>query len=376
MRTFFIMTLVTFLATHAYIYWNLHRTFGNGRVWQGIFFLLCLVMFAAFLFRRNLPESPMGMALVFISYYWVGFVMLSISWLVMADVLRLLALAVGKFGGGNALGFLLGKKFALLVFAWCLGLFGWALYEAQNVQIKEVTLKTDKLPQAVQTLTIAAMSDVHLSPQTSLKKLDSIVEMCNAQQPDVIVMLGDLVDTNMHSRNGEKDILRKLQAPLGKFAILGNHEYYRGLENSIKFTEDAGFTLLRGRVEQVGGIEIAGIDDPIVPNRALAPDVLAKADQNKFVLFLSHRPAIPEKAAGLFDLQLSGHTHGGQIWPAGLLTWLVHGCKQGLGPVAPNPDLPNGKKGLLYLSNGTGYWGPPLRLFSPPEITVVKLVRK
>lgn len=166
--------------------------------------------------------------------------------------------------------------------------------------------------------------------------------------------------------------------------VLGNHEAYSGLQNSLDFTKAAGVQILRNEAAHAGGIVIAGVDDAMflagrvkesaaIEEKA-ASDLLKTLDgeraRERFILLLRHRPGLYQKIAGLFDLQLSGHTHGGQIWPARYLAQRANGIASGLATL-------QGEHGesAIYVTLGTGVWGPPMRLFTPPEVTVIDLVR-
>lgn len=180
------------------------------------------------------------------------------------------------------------------------------------------------------------------------------------------------MDGQINKLDGLADILGKLQPQYGKFAITGNHEFYAGFHQAEEFTTKAGFSLLRGEAVEPGGvIVIAGVDDPAGKIYNLYTDIsdnqlLSGLDHRKFVLFLKHRPLISEGASGLFDLQLSGHTHKGQIFPFSLVTHFYYPTDSGM------VRLPGGS--LMYVSRGGGTWGPPVRFLSPPEVTLIELV--
>jgi predicted MPP superfamily phosphohydrolase len=166
-------------------------------------------------------------------------------------------------------------------------------------------------------------------------------------------------------------MLHEITPSLGKFAVTGNHEFYAGIDQALAFTAAAGFRVLRGEAVPVGDyLTVAGIDDPAGARREGAPlpdevPLLAKAQRNRFLLLLKHQPRIRPGAVGLFDLQLSGHVHKGQIFPFNLLTWLSYRIRCGL------TELEGGSR--LYTSRGTGTWGPPIRFLAPPEVTVITL---
>jgi predicted MPP superfamily phosphohydrolase len=157
------------------------------------------------------------------------------------------------------------------------------------------------------------------------------------------------------------------------FAVTGNHEFYAGLPQALSFTEQAGFRLLRNEAISLdNALTLAGVDDPAALHgveRKGVPehDLLQGVSRGRFTVLLKHRPVMDTTSLGLFDLQLSGHVHKGQIFPFNLLTHLFYPVKMGFSTYA------NGSS--LYVSRGTGTWGPPIRFLAPPEITVITLVR-
>jgi predicted MPP superfamily phosphohydrolase len=165
---------------------------------------------------------------------------------------------------------------------------------------------------------------------------------------------------------------REIRPRYGKFAVTGNHEFYAGIDKAMEFTVNAGFTPLRGKVATVAGVvDLVGVDDPGIHHlgfqgRSSDREVLARASGGRFTILLKHQPLVEKGPAGAFDLQLSGHTHKGQIFPFSLITRMVFPFHAG------NYRLANGA--LLHVNRGTGTWGPPVRFLSPPEITVIDLM--
>ncbi|MBW2635733.1 MAG: metallophosphoesterase [Deltaproteobacteria bacterium] len=203
-------------------------------------------------------------------------------------------------------------------------------------------------------------------------RLNRILQKVRDAQPDMLVSTGDLVDGQMDSPEMLTGMLRNIPTRYGKFAVTGNHEFYAGLERALALTEKAGFTVLRGEgITVKETINIAGVDDPargpyrsehVVSEKAL----LENLPENRFTLLLKHQPIVSKESLGLFDLQLSGHTHKGQIFPFRLITKLFYRMHTGLSELSGNA--------LLYVSRGSGTWGPPIRFLSPPEVTVIDLI--
>jgi len=209
---------------------------------------------------------------------------------------------------------------------------------------------------------------LHLGVMLGDEFLQRVISKLQEIRPDIVVATGDVVD----GQGDDFDLLarrfRTLQVPGGLYAITGNHEYFAGLEHSLQFLRNAGFTVLRGEAATIKGIVLAGVDDPTA--QAMGQEVkldtraaLASARKEDFIVLLKHQPVIDSNTP--FDLQLSGHIHGGQIFPFGLLPWLTYGVHSGL------TRLDDGR--LLYVSRGTGTWGPPIRLFAAPEITLITI---
>jgi hypothetical protein len=199
-----------------------------------------------------------------------------------------------------------------------------------------------------------------------------MLDQVKKADPDILISTGDLVDGQINDLTQLIEPLRGITPRLGKFAITGNHEFYAGLPQALDFTEKAGFTILRnGSAEIADAFIIAGIDDETVRyyngmREETEQRLLVSLPRDRFILFLKHRPLVETVSLGLFDLQLSGHVHKGQIFPFSLLTRLHYPVYAGFAA------LRNGSS--LYVNRGSGTWGPPIRVLAPPEVTIIELV--
>jgi predicted MPP superfamily phosphohydrolase len=244
--------------------------------------------------------------------------------------------------------------------------------EALNIQTERITIESPKISKEIGRLRIVQISDLHLGLIVGGDRLERILKQVRAAAPDILVSTGDLVDGQTDNLSALADRLRAVPARYGKYAVTGNHEFYAGLPHSLSITKRAGFLMLRGEgVEIPGTIMIFGVDDPAGIPSGLSKvvsekDLLSSSSRKAFTLLLKHRPAVSENAAGLFDLQLSGHIHGGQIFPFSYVTGLAYTHGTGFFRL---PD-----HGYLYVSRGSGTWGPPIRFHAPPEVTVIDLV--
>jgi len=249
----------------------------------------------------------------------------------------------------------------------------YSVLEARHIRVEEVTIATAKLPAGLDRLRIVQVSDIHLGPTVGRRRLGRILEHVCAAEPDLLVSTGDLVDAQMGDMSDLAEMLAAVEAPLGKFAVTGNHEYYAGLGQAIAFTRQAGFTVLSNQAVRVGGgLSIVGLDDDTARYwGGVAPwderNVLQQAVPGDFVLLLKHRPLVEAQSIPLMDLQLTGHTHRGQIFPFTLFVLAHYEYPHGSCEVAPGRHL--------YTSRGAGTWGPPMRFLNPPEVAVIDLVR-
>jgi len=260
-------------------------------------------------------------------------------------------------------------------------LSGYALLQGlRRVAVKRVAVPVRDLPAALDGLRIVQISDVHIGPTLRGPWLRQVVDQINALAPDVIAITGDLVDGPVATLRPHVAPLAELKAKHGTFFVTGNHEYYAGANEWISELRRLGLRVLRN--ERVGivhdpaqpqdsSLDIAGVDDfqsHSFPGHG--PD-LARAvegrDRSRPLILLAHQPLqIHEAVEQGVTLQLSGHTHGGQIWPWGYFVRIQQPFVVGLHRI---------KETLLYVSCGTGYWGPPMRLAAPAEITELRLQR-
>ena len=251
----------------------------------------------------------------------------------------------------------------------------YGFFEARNLRVERLVIHTSKLPPGVGNIRIAQISDLHLSVTVGEHMIDRIIKITEEEKPDIIVSTGDLMDGIIRHVNHLSGRLRKLNARYGKFAVTGNHEFYGGLRHTVKFIEDSGFTVLRDRgvtIENI--INIAGMDFTGSETRGFDNDrprndereVLSKLRPGLFTLLLKHRSDVKEESLGLFDLQLSGHSHKGQIFPVNLATMFMFQYHTGF------TKLPKGS--AIHTSRGTGTAGPPIRFLSTPEITIIDIL--
>jgi hypothetical protein len=373
--------LVTFIclygAMNLYLFLKARPAFvfGFGVSLATALFLSTMVM--APIAVRLLERQGMHLAsryVAYVAYTWMGLIFFFVWLGLCLDVFNLSMRALSLLPGSVSGQFVwAGRQSFIFLAGGALFLGMWSAYSAWQIRIDQVMLQTAKLPPHTQKLTIAQVSDVHLGPMVGERRLGRIIRLLERAKPDVLVATGDLVDAQMERHNKLAAMLAELNPPLGKFAITGNHEFYAGIGQSERFLKAAGFTLLRNeRLNVAEQLYIVGVDDPAVRRRNQTKgddeeSLLAGLSRERFTLLLKHRPTVETESLGKFDLQLSGHTHGGQIFPFHLITRLFYPREDGLHRLE--------KGSVLYISRGTGTWGPPMRFLSPPEVTVFELAR-
>ncbi len=239
-------------------------------------------------------------------------------------------------------------------------------------EVNEVPVRLERLPAALSGLTIAQISDLHVGPTIGERHVRRIVEQVNALRPDVVAVTGDLVDGTVRELGSAVAHLGRLEARHGVFFVTGNHEYYSGVGPWITELGRLGIRVLRNERVMLGdpdaSLDLAGVDDWSARGFGDGHGLdlgraVAGRDPDRALVLLAHQPrGIGEAVRAGVDLQLSGHTHGGQIVPFNLLVRAAYPYVKGL-----HRHEEEGRAGQIFVSRGTGYWGPPMRLGSPPR---------
>ncbi|MFD8988408.1 metallophosphoesterase [Streptomyces goshikiensis] len=249
------------------------------------------------------------------------------------------------------------------------GTVGYGTYGVlRGPRVKRVTVPLAKLPRAAHGFRIAVVSDVHLGPILGRAHTARIVDTVNRTQPDLIAIVGDLVDGNVHDLGPAAEPLRGLRARHGSYFVTGNHEYFSGAQQWIDHVRELGLTPLENARRPLPLFDLAGVNDVQGESEGHGPDfeaALGDRDRSRAAVLLAHQPIVIHDAVrhGV-DLQLSGHTHGGQLWPGNYLAELANPTVAGLERYGDTQ---------LYVSRGAGAWGPPVRVGAPSDITVVEL---
>ena len=266
---------------------------------------------------------------------------------------------------------------AVAVLVWVAALCLWGTYQARKVPRvvrREVTLP--RLGAAFDGLRLVLIADTHFGPINRAGWSAGMVAQVNRLQPDILAHAGDLADGSVDRRRGQVAPLGDTEAALTRVYITGNHEYMSGAAEWVAHMDQLGWTVLHNRhvVLERGGdrLVVAGIDDLTAKGSGVdghgadLTAALADVDPELPVILLAHQPkSVRLSAPAGVDLQLSGHTHGGQMWPFHLIVRAEQGALHG--------PSSHGERTQLYTSRGSGFWGPPFRIFAPSEITLLTL---
>jgi uncharacterized protein len=380
---FFSVMVLIVGGVHFFFWLRLVRDTALGQPWRLMAKLalvaLALSLPASFILARTL-SLQVARWVFFPVYVWMGLMLLLLSFLLMGELLKLVLWLVSWLQGGELIQ--QGSRRLLLartIAAGAVLLASGATVVAVNQALRPPVIKTievrlARLSPSQNGLRLVQLTDLHLGPILGRLWLERVVDRVNALQPDLVVITGDLVD-------GDVALLRPVVAPLkrlkttdGVFFVTGNHEYYSGVQPWLQELPELGIRVLDNARVTVGhgahSFDLVGLSDPTA--RGFQHDlprleqVLAGRDPHRALVLLAHQPrAIFEAAANGVGLQLSGHTHGGQIWPWNYLVYLQQPYLAGLSHYQDT---------TIYVSEGTGFWGPPMRLGTRCEITLLILM--
>ncbi|MFE7073684.1 metallophosphoesterase [Streptomyces sp. NPDC057620] len=299
---------------------------------------------------------------------WVLF-----TWSVLLGALLRLALTVAGVGESQDRA----RIVTWAVLGVTVALLGWGYAEARRVpRVRRLDVRLPRLGAGLDGLRVALITDTHYGPLDRARWSARVCETVNTLEADLVCHTGDIADGTAERRRAQAAPLATVRATRARVYVTGNHEYYSEAQGWVDLMDELGWEPLRNRhllLERGGDtLVVAGVDDVTAESSGLAghrahlDGALDGTDPDLPVLLLAHQPKFIDQAvAGGVDLQLSGHTHGGQIWPFHHLVRLDQPALAGLSH--------HGPRTLLYTSRGTGFWGPPFRVFAPSEITLLVL---
>ena len=331
--------------------------------------LVALVGFPLAMWKGHGRARRDGLAILGDS--WLGIVWQLFAWTVIGQILGLVLLVAGVTNPARD------RWVAVSVLVWVTLLCLWGLWQARRVpRVRTVEVPIGRLGSGLDGLRLVVIADTHFGPINRAKWSAALVRRVNDLQPDLLAHAGDLVDGTIDQRSAQVAPLAAAEAGLAKVYITGNHEYMSGAADWMAHMGDLGWTVLHNRhivLERgVSKLAVVGVDDLTARGSGVAghgADLAAAMDgldADVPIVLLSHQPkSVRISAPAGVDLQVSGHTHGGQLWPFHYLVRAEQGAFAGLSK--------HGERTVLYTSRGSGFWGPPLRIFAPSEISLLIL---
>ncbi|MDU6826520.1 metallophosphoesterase [Campylobacter sp.] len=327
-------------------------------------YFLYFISVAEFVFVMQIRFSFLSVELYLIAGTLIGFSLFLFAVSVGYDVLRSIFRRT-KFSSSRRkfIKFCFDATFFILLFAY----FFKGMFNALTPpKLRQVDIKIKNLSAP---LKIAMISDIHLGDFLQKEFLATLVYQINETKPDMVVIVGDMIDFSADKIGDFLDPLKDLHSRYGTFYVPGNHEYYHGIDSILAKIGQAGVKILGNENVKVGGVNLAGVYDLAgVRFKHLEPDLdkaLEGIDENSPTILLAHQPKFTKFITRDVDLLLCGHTHAGQIFPFQLLVMLDQGYLHGL--------YKHNDKMQIYVSSGAGFWGPPVRIFAPSEVAILNL---
>lgn len=360
---FFLFFGVYFSISYYFIYKFKKSVLINSKL-KKVFIIFFILIAISFIVSHFFDTGTIKIVLSFIGYIWLSFVFIFLSFHAFIDLILLI------FKKQISKSYIFYFTTFIVITA---SIYG--INHANHINIKNIEIKSPKL--LAKSYKIVQLSDVHFSAIYGLSKAIKIEKILNNLKPDLILLTGDFIDRGVINIEQIEEIFKNIKPALGKYAVTGNHEYYSGLEYSRTVLKNSGFILLENSSLSLDEIlNIVGVND--ITSIHLGDEKLDKKTQaleelktlknsnfKAYTILLKHQPKVNNDSIKYFDLQLSGHTHAGQIFPFNFLVKIVFPYIYGLYILEPDK--------YLYVTSGTGTWGPPIRLFTDSEIVVVDL---
>ncbi len=378
-RTFFIFLIIALLvyaSLNYYLYRRAVQSASPVNFWAWVLRIVVMVGFLSFPLGRALgPDGPLGSILIWMGGFWLAVLAYGVMIALLADLVRLIDLLTGWLPGWITADRQLSGRavFAgslVLIVMLITGGFIRSLYLATP----EYNVELEGLSPDIEEYRIVAFSDCHLGAMVGERRLKRLLEQVEYQSPDLVLIVGDLIDESTEKLSWMVEPLSGIEARDGVYAVTGNHEFYNGLKGFEDLMRKTGIRLLRNEAVRIDdALVLAGLDDqtgggsfhlkPLPITKALKD---AGADLP--VILMHHTPArIDEAVHAGVDLMLCGHVHGGQLWPIKYIPEAIYGVKTGMSRV----------DGMyFYLTSGAGTWGAPVRVGATPEIVTFILRKK
>lgn len=349
---------LVYLSGNGYLYWKIWQTMTGIPLWGKIlisllFWLIAFSLFVSIGLRNfNIPECVFR-NMFQIGSIWMVFLLYMVLLLIVLDIAKIFSPLPG-----NTLWY-------SLAITCCLLIYGHINYK--NPKVEHININLEKVFEG-NSLRIVAASDIHLGYGTGLSTLKEYVKLINSQNPDIILISGDLIDNSLKPLLKEPfdKELSKMKAPLGVYMVPGNHEYISGINECDDFLKRTSIKLMRDSIITLpNGIQIIGRDDRFNRKRKPLSDLLAQVDMSRPTIVMDHQPYKLASVDSLkVDLQVSGHTHHGQLWPLSIVTDALYEQSYGYRKWTNTH---------VWVSSGLSLWGPPFRIGTNSDIAVIEL---
>ena len=356
MAKFMFVVLTVMLVMQGYVSWHVWRVLPFSTPVKVVLVVVMLLALACMVMQFKSDNVPLPVATVMyeIGNSWLIILFYLLMTFLVLDLGRLVHLVPATWLRDNGITSLVITGLMLVTF------IGGNIHY-HNKQRQEISLTTDK--RLERPLKIVMLSDMHAGFHNRRSEVGRWVDMINAENADLILIAGDIIDGNVRplKAQGTAEEFKRLNAPT--IACLGNHEYITGIGKSLELIGQTGIHLLRDDTLNIGGVTIVGRDDRSSRHRKSVEQLLQGIDRNQYIILLDHQPYHLEEAEqGGVDLQLSGHTHHGQVWPLNWVTKKMYECDYG--------QWKRGKTDY-YVSSGMGIWGGKFRIGTDSEYAVI-----
>jgi predicted MPP superfamily phosphohydrolase len=369
---FFSIVILIYSLVNYYIYIRGMQALPEGMAFKSWYPWIFLFLSASYIIGRFLERvwiSPVSTFFTFTGSFWLAFMIYFLMAVVVIDIVRIVIFFIPAKPGFMINNYADFKKYLFLVVVAVTGIIVLAGHiNALTPRVKRVDIRIDKKAGATKTLHIAAASDIHMGTLVGPRRTAKLVKMINERNADLILFAGDIVDEDLAPviKYDLGRSLLKLKAPLGVYAITGNHEYIGGADAAVSYLEEHGIKMLRDTSIKINeSFYLAGRNDRdskrfSAKERKNLAAVLEGVDLSLPVIMMDHQPFNLQQVADAgVDFQLSGHTHHGQLWPFNYVTNAIYELSWG---------YKKKDNSHFYVSSGYGGWGPPVRSGNRPEI--------
>jgi predicted MPP superfamily phosphohydrolase len=370
---FFGIAMLVYFSVNAYVFrrgWQAFELYPSLRLWYAAIFWLSACSYIVARFVERLWLSRLSDALIWYGSLWLGALVYLFLAVVTLDLIRSWSTIAGHapiLWTGNYL--LLKFVAAGIVTLLTAGIVAYGYVNAISPVVREVKIDIPKDGGSKKSWNVVAVTDVHMGTIVDRDRVRKMVDSINRLEPDLVLFGGDTVDEDLAPviRGNIDGILRDIRAMYGVYGITGNHEFIGGVDAAVSYLSEHGITMLRDEYVLLGdSLILVGREDRseerFAGTKRQSPDqVLAGVDASRPIIMLDHQPFDLGTVAsdGRVDLQISGHTHHGQLWPFTYITDLIYEVSQGMKTIGHT---------VFYVSPGYGTWGPPIRVGTTPEI--------